>query len=284
MGASGESFEDSVELLGSREKRLPRSVLVTYKVFPTPAELAAAGAQRLVDAATKAAAARGVARIAISGGTTPQAMFALLADRGKPYFAQMPWDKLQLFWVDERCVPPTDPQSNFGMTKRAMLDQVPLKPEQIFRMEGELDPETAASRYEAAMRTAFRLEGAETPAFDFIQLGMGSNMHTASLFPHTTALHELGRICVANDVREVNMWRITLTAPVLNHSRDVVFLIEKADKAEPLRDVLLGAYDPETKPSQLIRPDNGKLDFLLDTAAAAKLPTTADSVGTLQLS
>lgn len=212
-------------------------------------------------------------------------MFALLADRGRPYFAQVPWDKLQLFWVDERCVPPTDPQSNYGMTKAALLDRVPLQAEQVFRMEGELDPEVAASRYEAAIRTAFRLAGAETPVFDFIQLGMGANGHTASLFPHTTALHEVGRIAVANDVREVNMWRLTLTAPVLNRGREVLFLIEKADKAEMLRDVLLGAYDPETKPSQLIRPDSGKLTLLLDAAAAAKLPAPdADGAGTLELS
>jgi 6-phosphogluconolactonase len=262
---------------------MARAVTVTYRVWPTGAEVAAAAAEMFTAAAEGAVKARGVARIAISGGSTPQAMFALLADRGQPYFARVPWDKLQLFWVDERCVPPTDPQSNYGMTKAAMLDHVPLKAEQVFRMEGELGPEEAASRYEAAIRTAFRLEGAEIPAFDFIQLGMGANMHTASIFPHTTALHELGRICVANDVREVNMWRITLTAPVLNHGREVVFLIEKADKAEPLRDVLLGDYAPETKPSQLIRPDNGKLEFLLDKAAAAKLPGTTNGEGILLL-
>jgi 6-phosphogluconolactonase len=225
--------------------------------------------------------ARGVARIAISGGSTPKAMFSLLADKSAPYFARVPWEKLQLFWVDERCVPPTDPQSNYGMTKAALLDHVPLKAEQVFRMEGELDPEVAASRYEAAVRTAFRLEGAETPVFDFIQLGMGSNGHTASLFPHTTALHELGRIAVANDVREVNMWRLTLTAPVLNRGREVVFLIEKADKAQVLHDVLLGPYDPETLPSQLIRPESGKLTMLLDAAAVSKLPDPKG--GTLEL-
>ena len=262
---------------------MPRPVSVTYCVHATPAEVAAAGAQRFVDAAVNAAKTRGVARVAISGGSTPKAMFALLADRSQPYFAQMPWDKLQLFWVDERCVPPTDPQSNYGMTRVALLDHVPLPAEQIFRMEGELDPEVAASRYEAAIRTAFRLEGAETPVFDFIQLGMGDNAHTASLFPHTTALHELGRICVANDVREVNMWRLTLTAPVLNHGSDVVFLIQGSDKAGPLRDVLLGPYDPESKPTQLIRPENGKLTFLLDAAAAAKLPAAVDGVGKLEL-
>ena len=263
---------------------MARAVSVTYRVWDTAAEVAAAGAERFADAAVNAVKARGVARVAISGGSTPKAMFALLADRSKPFFARVPWEKLQLFWVDERCVPPTDPQSNYGMTKAALLDHVPLRAEQVFRMEGELDPEVAAARYEAAVRTAFRLEGAELPQYDFIQLGMGANMHTASLFPHTAALHELGRICVANDVREVNMWRLTHTFPALNRGREVLFLIEKADKAEPLRDVLLGGYDPEQKPAQLIRPDSGKLEFLLDAAAAEKLPAPgANGVGIAQL-
>jgi 6-phosphogluconolactonase len=263
---------------------MQQPVTVTYRVCKDKDELLHTGAQRMVAAAADAVKARGVARFALSGGNSPLPMFALLADRSAPYFAQMPWDKLQLFWVDERCVPPTDPQSNYGATRKAMVDHVPLKPEQIFRMEGELDPEEAASRYEAAIRTAFRLEGAETPAFDFIQLGMGANAHTASLFPHTSALHQVDRICVANDVREVNMWRITLTYPVINRGRDVVFLIEGESKAQVLHDVLLGPYDPEAKPSQLIRPASGALTLLLDEAAAAKLPAAgANGVGRLEL-
>ena len=195
-------------------------------------------------------------------------MFALLADRSQPYFAQVPWDKLHLFWVDERCVPPTDAESNYRMTSEAMLAHVPLPPAQIHRMEGELDPEVAAARYEAVLRNAFRLEGAESPVFDLVLLGMGDDGHTASLFPHTAALHELGRIVVANHVLQKETWRITLTWPVINRGREVAFLIEGAGKAQVLHDVLLGAYDPETKPSQLIRPASGKLTFLLDAAAA----------------
>jgi len=187
----------------------------------------------------------------------------------------VPWDKLHLFWVDERTVPPEHKDSNYGMTKAAMLDYVPLPAAQIHRIEGELDPEVAASRYEAAIRTSFRLEGAETPTFDLILLGMGDDGHTASLFPHTEALNELGRIAVANHVEKMNTWRITLTWPVINHARQVAFLIEGAGKRDVLREVLLGAYDPETKPSQLIRPASGKLMFLLDAAAAATLPNAS---------
>ena len=152
-------------------------------------------------------------------------------------------------------------------------------PEQVFRMEGELDPEVAASRYEAAIRTAFRLEGAETPTFDLILLGMGDDGHTASLFPHTEALNEMARIVVANHVPQKDTWRISLTWPVINQGREVAFLIEGAAKTQVLHDVLLGPYDPETHPSQLIRPANGRLTLLLDAAAAAKLPE-ATGIGT----
>lgn len=251
---------------------MPRAVTVTYAVWPTPAEVAAAAAEYFASAAVSAAATRGVARIAISGGTTPKAMFALLADRSKPYFERVPWDKLHLFWVDERTVAPDHKDSNYGMTKAAMLDHVPLAAANIHRIEGELEPEVAASRYEAAIRTDFRLEGAESPTFDLILLGMGDDGHTASLFPHTEALHELGRIAVANRVEKMDTWRITLTWPVINQAREVAFLIEGAGKRDILREVLLGGYDPETKPSQLIRPASGKLTFLLDAAAAAGLP------------
>jgi 6-phosphogluconolactonase len=252
---------------------MPRAVTVTYAVWPTPTEVAAAAADCFASSAVSAVEARGLARIAISGGTTPKAMLALLADRSKPYFGRVPWDKLHLFWVDERTVPPDHKDSNFGMTKAAMLDHVPLPAAQIHRIEGELEPEVAASRYEAAIRTDFRLEGAESPTFDLILLGMGDDGHTASLFPHTEAIHELGRIAVANRVEKMDTWRITLTWPVINQGREVVFLIEGAGKRDILREVLLGGYDPETKPSQLIRPASGELTFLLDAAAAAGLPT-----------
>lgn len=251
---------------------MPRAVSVSYAVWPTSAEVAAAAADLFASAAASSAKERGLARIAISGGTTPKAMLALLADRSQPYFERVPWDKLHLFWVDERAVPPEHKDSNFGMTKAALLDHVPLPAANIHRIEGELEPEVAASRYEAAIRTDFRLEGAESPTFDLILLGMGDDGHTASLFPHTEAIHELGRVSVANWVEKMNTWRITLTWPVINQGREVVFLIEGAGKRDILRDVLLGDYDAETKPSQLIRPASGKLTFLLDAAAAAMLP------------
>ena len=209
----------------------------------------------------------------------------MLADRGRPYFAQVPWDRLHLFWVDERCVPPAHEESNYRMTNEAMLSHVPLPATQVHRMEGELDPEVAAAGYEAAIRAAFRLEGAETPAFDLVLLGMGDDGHTASLFPHTAALHEMGRIVIANHVPQKDAWRITLTWPVIDRGREVAFLIEGEAKAQVVHDVFLGAYDPEAKPSQLIRPASGRLTLLLDAAAAAMLPVPpgVGRVATLEL-
>jgi 6-phosphogluconolactonase len=254
---------------------MPRKVTVTYKVWPAAEEMAAAAAEEFVSAVNKAVAARGVARVAISGGTTPQVTFAMLADRAQPYFARMPWEKLHLFWVDERTVGPEDKDSNYGMTKRAMLDSVPELPAaQVHRMEGELEPVQAAQRYEDLIRSEFKLDRNGSPVFDFIQLGMGDDGHCASLFPHTQAIHELGKIVTANHVPQMNTWRITLTWPVIDKAREVSFWIEGAKKPQILHDVLLGTYDPESKPSQLIRPENGQLGFLLDAVAASKLPRT----------
>ena len=261
---------------------MPRPVRVTYHVAPTPAAVAQAAAKMFTTSAVDAIAVRGRARIAISGGSTPKAMFALLADPVQPFLAQVPWDALDLYWVDERCVPPDDAESNFKMTREAMLSKVPLAGDHVHRMEGELEPEVAASRYESVLRDTFKLEGAETPAFDLILLGMGDDGHTASLFPHTAALNEMGRLVVANHVPQKDTWRITLTWPVINQGREVAFLIEGAAKTEVLYKVLQGPYEPETYPSQLIRPASGKLTLLLDTVAAAKLPepvASAEGVG-----
>jgi 6-phosphogluconolactonase len=264
---------------------MPRPVSVTYRVWPTAAEVAAGAAELFASAAAAAAEAHGVARIAISGGSTPKVMFTLLADRSQPYFARVPWDKLHLFWVDERCVPPTDAESNYRMTNEALLSKVPLPAAQIHRMKGELDPAVAASQYEAVIREEFGLDRSGDPVFDLVLLGMGDDGHTASLFPHTAALYEMVRLVVANHVLQKETWRVTLTWPVINRGREVAFLIEGAAKTDVLHDVLLGAYDPEAKPSQLIRPASGKLTMLLDSAAAAKLPATGtDGVGTLELS
>lgn len=264
---------------------MPKKITVEYRVYDNQQALSRATAQHFVESIRAAVAARGVARIAISGGGSPKSVFALLADPGQTYRKSIPWDRLHIFWVDERCVPPDSPDSNYGNARALLLDRVPLAPEHIIRIEGELDPEEGAARYEAAIRAHFRLEGAEIPIFDVIQLGMGDDGHTASLFPHTEALHEMGRIAVANHVpQQKQSWRATLTWPVINAGREVFFLIEGQAKADPVGRVLEGPYDPETLPSQLIQPQSGKLLFLLDRAAAAHLPPPdSQGIGKLEI-
>ncbi len=253
---------------------MPRRIITaTYSVWPTPEATAQAAAKLFTRSASAAAAARGVARIAVSGGSTPKRMFGLLA--AEPFRLQVPWDRLEFYWVDERCVPPDDAESNYRMTREAMLDHVPLPASRVFRMEGELEPEVAANRYETVLRNNMRLEGAELPTFDLVLLGMGDDGHTASLFPHTQAIDELGRLVVANHVPQKDTWRVTLTWPVINQGREVAFLIEGAGKAGILAEVLLGRRDPERLPSQFIRPNSGHLELLLDEAVAAKLPAAS---------
>ena len=257
---------------------------ILYSVSPDASALARRAAQYFAEKSAAAAAAQGRARIAISGGSTPKATFALLADPGQPWRELMPWLKLDLWWVDERSVPPGDPDSNYRMTRDALLDKVPLKPEQIHRIEGELDPAEAAVRYELELRNGFGLKGSELPRFDLLQLGMGPDGHTASLFPHTAALHETSLLVTANHVETVkDSWRVTLTLPVFNNAADVFFLIGGHDKAQILKEVLLGPLDPESLPSQMIAPASGILTLLLDTAAAALLPADGEGgMGTIE--
>ncbi|HTJ29649.1 MAG TPA: 6-phosphogluconolactonase [Acidobacteriaceae bacterium] len=245
---------------------------VTYLIESDPAALAMRAALHLTELVEEAVAARGRARVAVSGGSTPKATFGLLADPQHPFLARMPWGNLELFFVDERTVPPENSESNYHMTREALLSKVNMKPEQIHRMQGELEPEVAAAEYEFDLRRTFRLEGAEVPRFDVVTLGMGDDGHTASLFPHTEAIHELGRLVVANQVPQKETWRITLTWPVINNAREVFFLIAGKDKADRLKEVFLGPKDVETLPSQLIWPASGILTLLLDKAAAAELP------------
>jgi 6-phosphogluconolactonase len=247
---------------------------IKYYVEPDVAAMARRAAHHFVEMAGEAVDAQGRARIAISGGSTPKTVFEMLGDRNLEWRARMPWDKLDLYWVDERAVGPDDQESNYRMTREAMLDHVPMMPEQIHRIEGELEPEAAAARYESELRSSFRLEGAQAPRFDLVALGMGDDGHTASLFPHTEGLRQMGRLAIANHVPQKNTWRITLTWPVINHARSVFFLIGGEEKAEVLREVLTGPRDPELLPSQLIWPTSGILSLILDKASAALLPAT----------
>ena len=251
-----------------------RKLHIKYYVEPDPAALARRAAQYFTEMVGEAVADQNRARIAISGGSTPKAAFQLLADAAQPWRARMPWQDLELYWVDERTVPADHPDSNYRMTREAMLDHVPVHWDQVHRMEGELDPEVAAAHYESELRNTFRLEGAEVPRFDLISLGMGPDGHCASLFPNTAAIHEMTRLVTANNVPQLHTRRITLTWPVINHARSVFFLIAGDDKADRVREVFMGPRDPERLPSQLIWPSSGILTLFLDKAAAMHLPPT----------
>jgi 6-phosphogluconolactonase len=255
---------------------MSRKLRIVYYVERDAAALAWRAAQYFVEMVEEAVEAEGWARIAISGGSTPKAAFALLADPHHPWRNRMPWEKLDLYWVDERCVPPDNEESNYRMTRETLLEHVPLRAEQIHRMAGELDPEQAAAHYEAGLKCGFKLEGADLPRFDLIALGMGPDGHTASLFPHTEALHETSRMVVANHVPQKDTWRLTLTWPVINRANSAFFLIGGSDKAQILKEVFMGDRDVERLPSQLIRPASGILTLILDRSAAALLPAPDD--------
>jgi 6-phosphogluconolactonase len=185
-----------------------------------------------------------------------------------PLVDQVDWSRVHVFFGDERCVPPEDARSNYRMALETLLSTVPIPPQCVHRMRGELPPEIAAQDYEGELREFF---GDEPPSLDLILLGMGDNGHTASLFPGLTAVHEQQRWVVAEYVAEVGMWRLTLTPVVLNLAREVLFLVAGAAKAAMLRRVLQGPYSPGELPAQVVRPRLGEVFWLVDAAAAAEL-------------
>ena len=207
----------------------------------------------------------GRAALALSGGSTPRPIYQELSAR------ELPWGKIHLFFGDERCVPPDHKDSNYRMAREALIDPLTgrgvLPATNVHRVEAERPPAEAAERYEAELRRFF---GEAPPAFDVALLGMGPDAHTASLFPHTKALGETKRWVVANRVEKLNAERITLTYPVLNQARVVMFLVRGADKAEALRRVLEERTPIEDAPAHGVRPA-GRLIWLVDHDAASKL-------------
>lgn len=231
------------------------------KVVPDAAALALEGAQRFVDAAKQAIDLCGRFSVALSGGHTPEAMFELLAR--EPYRSQVAWEKVEIFFSDERCLSPDSPESNYRMARETLLLKVPIPGDNVYRIRGEIDPNQAAIEYGEMLKEKFGDGG-----LDLIFLGMGPDGHTASLFPGTEALKETKHRCVANFVPKFNAWRVTMSAPFINRARAVVFLVLGADKAERVAEVLEGPPDPDRLPSQLIRPTEGNLTWLMDVAAA----------------
>jgi 6-phosphogluconolactonase len=242
---------------------------IEIRKLTTPQELFAAAAEEVVQAAKDAVAARGRFTIALSGGSTPKSLYNLLATNAKTV---LPWDRMFFFWGDERHVPPTDPESNYRMAEETMLSKIPVAAGNVFRVEAENpDAAAAAEAYDQTLRKFFAVEPGQTPRFDLILLGMGPDGHTASLFPGTAALQEKSQLVVANWVEKFKTHRITFTLPVLNAARAVAFLVSGTDKAEALKAVLESDAPGEQYPSKLVRPDDGKLIWMVDRAAASGL-------------
>jgi len=235
------------------------------RILKTAADLFETAAAMFVTQATEAVRTNGRFTVALSGGSTPKSLYALLAT--KP---GIPWDKVYFFWGDERHVPPDDPESNYRMVNEALLSKIQVPPENIFRIHAEeKDAAAAAQQYEQVIKDFFHLSPGQFPRFDLIYLGTGPDGHTASLFPGTAALNETQRLVVANWVPKFNTDRLTFTYPVLNAAACVTFLASGPDKAPILHDILENSA--AGLPSQRVRPTNGKLIWLVDEAAASKL-------------
>ncbi len=237
--------------------------------------LARAAAERFARGVETAIAARGRAIVALSGGSTPKQMGSILAR--EPYRSRIPWGHVHVFWGDERFVPLGSPESNAGEAKRGFLDLVPIPPDNVHPWDTATDTsDEAAEQYERAIREVFGTP-TEMPRFDLVLLGMGDDGHTASLFPNTTALAANGPLAVSNFVPKLGAERLTLTAPVLDAGREILFLVGGPGKAQTLSAVLEGPEDPITLPAQSIRPSSGdgRLDWLVDEDAAARLDTAS---------
>ncbi len=237
------------------------------QIFADAGEVAHAAVLRFIELARESAQARGRFCAALAGGSTPKRIYELLAS--DEFNTQLDWSGVHIFFGDERCVPPDHADSNYRMASEALLSRVPLPEQNIHRMRGEGDAVANSRLYEDELRGVF--DGENWPQFDLVMLGMGDDGHTASLFPSTNALDVQAAWVTANWVEKFDTFRVTLTAPAINHARHVMFIVTGASKAERLQEVLYGERDEHRLPSQLIQPDEGALVWFLDEAAAAKL-------------
>jgi 6-phosphogluconolactonase len=233
-------------------------------VYGTPEELAEAAARHFVARAEEAINERGRFAVALAGGSTPERTYRMLA---QDYADRLDWSRVHVFFGDERTVSPEDEDSNFRMVRETLLSHIRVG--SVHRMRCELPPTEAAADYERQLREYFGTDG--VPAFDLIQLGLGEDGHTASLFPETSALDISDRWVVVNPVLKLETARLTLTIPVINAGGVIAFLVAGEDKAEALKEVLEGDADPRAYPAKFVRPENGDLIWMVDRAAARLL-------------
>ena len=230
-----------------------------------------AAAETIVEHVSESLQTRDVYSIALSGGSTPKHLFALLANDAA-LRDQIPWDRLHFFWGDERHVPPSHPDSNYLMAYNALLSKVPIPTTNIHRIRAE-EPvaANAAEAYEQEIRRFFKIEAGKLPRFNCVLLGMGPDGHTASLFPGTAALEETKRLVIANWVEKFQSYRLTMTLPVINNAERIIFLVSGEEKADTLKAVLEGDIESKRYPAQLIQPTDGVLIWFLDQSAAGRL-------------
>jgi 6-phosphogluconolactonase len=231
-------------------------------IVPDLAALNRTAADEFVRCARAAIDQHGRFAVALSGGNTPRSIYSLIASE---YKSAVAWDKVSVFFGDERHVPPDSPESNYRMANESLLSHVPIPRQNIFRVQAELEAQNAAANYDAELQDFFKLKPGEWPCFDLILLGMGDDGHTASLFPGTAALKETSRLVVANRVEQLKTERITFTLPVLNHAAEVMVLVAGANKADVLGRICHsdGAY-----PVQMVRPERGRLLWIVEQQAA----------------
>jgi 6-phosphogluconolactonase len=235
--------------------------------FADADELSNAAAGSIVSALDDALKTSDRATLVLSGGSTPNAVYAKLAS--DPFRLQVNWSKVHFFWGDERCVPPTHPESNYRMASETLLDKLSIADTNRHRIKAEYPPEVAAAMCEEDMKTFFDLQEHQHPRFDVMLLGMGEDGHTASLFPGTTLLNETDRVVADVFVSKLNAHRITMTLPTINHARTILILVAGSTKAAMLREVLEGA--PARYPIQHVQPVGGTLHWLVDREAASFL-------------
>jgi 6-phosphogluconolactonase len=232
-------------------------------VFPDPRAASRAAAESFVELAAAAAAASRTFSVALTGGSSPGELFRQLAsDDLRP---RVPWHAVHLFWGDERCVPPAHPRSNYGMANRLLLSRVPIPPENVHRMRGEIPAIEGAELYRRELERFF---GAPFPRFDLVHLGMGPDGHVCSLFPFSPVLLERRASTGVSLLRSEGEWRVTLTYPAVNAAKRVEFLVFGAGKRKRVRQVLSGALDPLRIPAQGVRPSEGEMVWWVDEAAA----------------
>lgn len=233
------------------------------KVLPTLDALARAAAENFVAHAREAIAARGKFTVALTGGTTPKDTYEMLGT--EEYASQVDWPRVQIFWGDERAVPPDHKDSNYRMVREALLDHITIPEDSVHRMHGEAEPVASAAAYEQ------RIADIVGDRFDLVHLGMGGDTHIMSLFPGSSALAEKTKRVVGHYAESVGMWRITMTAPVVNAARHITFIVAGADKADAVARVLEGPRDPDTIPAQIVEPTNGEVLWLIDIPASTNL-------------